>query len=470
MNNTKNFGLHERSWAQRLLRPFLLAAACGGFIASAHAANDISGTLFRTCSNQLNGSRYGDAVLDGFRGIRFPSPRTGGFSITSVEQGWLALSMYCLVKGTIQPTSPGGIDPAVKDASYRVPDIRYQIFIPAQWNGKFIQLGGGGFAWKTDVIASGTLANLQYSPSPLGLALANYAVILNDAGASDPNKSFNPDFVRPGKQLSDVAKQEMVKNFGQDSIKKSLDVGLYLLNKLTGTKPTDTYFVGISTGGRQALKAVANWPDAYDGVVAGAPPVDETNLLKTVDVSKGTQRDVVLAATSRHLADVAIESGVHYDGYNRLLDELAPVWNVKPGDLVPFLDIGARQKKAGGKGKKVIIYQGTSDFLVPCTQAGEFVKDLAALPSGGTVAAGDIQNSVRAYFVEDYDHGSYSPNASVKRPGLKQQQLNWNAVSDLDKWVHDENARAGAPSLARNASGAIPSSQALSVWRCIAVR
>lgn len=493
MNKTTNSGLRETWRSRRLLRPIFLAMACGGFIASAHAASDISSTLVRTCSNQLNGTQYGDALLDDFRGTRFPSPRTGGFTVTSVEQVWLALPAYCLIKGTIQPTSPDRVDPAVKDPSYRVPDINYQIYVPAQWNGKFVQLGGGGFAWKTDVVANGIQTNLQYSPSLQGIALSNYAVILSDAGAGDSGKSFNPDFVRPGRKLGDVAKQEMVKNFGQDSIKKSLDVGLYLLKKLTGSKPTDTYFVGISTGGRQALKAMANWPDAYDGIVAGAPPVDETNLLKSIEVPAVVNDWVVnwgsasamitslfgqevsqqtlsdgLGAVSRHLADVAIESGADYDGYNRLLDVLAPVWNVQPRELLPFFDAAASQKKAGAKGKKIIIYQGTSDFLVPCTQAGEFVSKLAALPSGGRVTSGEIKASVRAYFIEDYSHGFYNTNTLLRRIGLTPLQLAWNAVADLDNWVHDDQARVGAPSLARNATGEIPSNQALSAWKCIA--
>lgn len=499
MNKTKDPGFLNRwrairpTWPVRTVRPALVALACGALMPCAHAATDISNTLVRTCSNQLDGTQYGDAVLDDFRGTRNPSPRTGGFRITSVEQVWLALPAYCLIKGTIQPTSPGGIDPAVKDPSYRVRDINYQIYIPAQWNGKFAQLGGGGFAWKSDVVDAGKQANLQFSPSLQGVALSSYAVILSDAGADASNGAFSADFVRPGRQLADVAKQEMVKNFGQDSIKKSLDVGLYLLKKLTGAAPTDTYFVGISTGGRQALKAMANWPDAYDGIVAGAPPVDETNLLKVLQVPDAVNDWVVnwnsaaamltslfgqdvspqmlsdgLGATSRHLADVAIESGADYDGYHRLLDQLAPVWNVTPADLAGFFEAAARQKKEGRKGKKIILYQGTSDFLVPCTQAGEFVRKLNELPANGKATAADVRNSVRAYFVEDYSHGFYNTNSLLKRPGLTPLQLNWNALADLDRWVHDDQARAGAPSLARNASGEIPATQALSAWKCVA--
>jgi len=488
LTKTENNGSSGQWRSPRLRRSFFVAMACSGIFSLAHAAKDISSTLIWTCSNQLNGTAYADGVLNEFRGARFPSPKTGGFRITSVEQVWLAFPSYCLIKGTIQPTSPGGMDPAVKAPDYRVPDINYQVYVPSQWNGKFVQLGGGGFAWSADVVAAGLQANQQFSPSIQGSALSNYAVVLGDAGAGESSKAFDPQFVRPGNRISDVPKQEAVKNFGQDAIKKSLDVGLYLVKKLTGAAPTDTYFVGISTGGRQALKAMANWPDAYDGVIAGAPPVDETNLLKTLevpavvndwvvnwnssaamltslfgrDVSEQTLSDA-LGATSRHLADVAIESGADYDGYGRLLDALAPVWNVKPGDLANFLDAAASQKRAGRKGKKIIIYQGTSDFLVPCTQAGEFVSKLSV-----KATAGEVDNSVRAYFVEDYSHGFYNTNSLLKRVGLSAMQLNWRAVSDLDKWVHDDNALAGAPSLARNASGGIPGDQALNAWKCLA--
>jgi len=105
---------------------------------------------------------------------------------------------------------------------------------------------------------------------------------------------------------------------------------------------------------------------------------------------------------------------------------------------------------------------------VPCTQAGEFVSKLAALPSGGKVTAGDIKGSVRAYFIEDYSHGFYNTHSLLRRVGLTPLQLAWNAVADLDNWVHDDQARHGAPSLARNATGEIPANQSLSAWKCIA--
>ena len=56
----------------------------------------------------------------------------------------------------------------------------------------------------------------------------------------------------------------------------------------------------------------------------------------------------------------------------------------------------------------------------------------------------------------------------LKRLGLTPLQLNWNALADLDRWVHDDQARGGAPSLARNASGEIPTARDLIAWRCVA--
>jgi len=485
-----NSSYSKRGWLVNAWRAGLLAIFCGVFTTSANAIDDISERLVLNCTNQLKGT-FTDSTLDVVRGGKYPLPKTGGFRVSSAERFWLTpgLAPYCLVKGTILPTSPNGKDPAVKSPDYIVPDINYQIYIPSQWNGKLIQLGGGGFAWSADVMSSVLLPTTQFSTS-----LANYALLISDAGVSDMAKVFTPDFVQAGNKISDIPQQEMVKNFGQDSIKKSLDVALHVTTTLAGKKPADIYFVGLSTGGRQALKAMANWPDSYDGVISGAPPAYETELLRGfvipsvydsiianynkpidafkvlygVDLSTESMREF-LKGVSTTLTTAAVMSGEANDSYNKILNVLMPVWNVTPSDLSKYLDATELLKRTGNKGKKIILYQGTSDYLVNCRQSGRFVRELAEVAQSKNMTPDSIRNSVRTFFVEDYSHGFYTATSTPKTGGVwLNMQLMWGAISELDNWVHNGNASVQGPLLSRNPSGAIPSVQDLSSWNCLA--
>ncbi|KAF2758841.1 tannase and feruloyl esterase [Pseudovirgaria hyperparasitica] len=54
---------------------------------------------------------------------------------------------------------------------------------------------------------------------------------------------------------------------------KEVTAGLY------GKAHSKSYYLGCSTGGRQGFKAVQEYADDFDGVVAGAPALDFTNLI-----------------------------------------------------------------------------------------------------------------------------------------------------------------------------------------------
>ncbi len=46
-----------------------------------------------------------------------------------------------------------------------------------------------------------------------------------------------------------------------------------------GKKPAHAYWVGCSFGGKQGLKEAQQFPDDYDGIVAGAPANYWTHLM-----------------------------------------------------------------------------------------------------------------------------------------------------------------------------------------------
>lgn len=131
-------------------------------------------------------------------------------------------------------------------------DIRIEVWIPLgeAWNGKFVQLGNGGFAGQ---VPSGQLR---------GVAARGYAVAGTDDGHQSPvMTSANWALGHPEKLV----------DFGWRAIKETTDIGKSLVASQKGLKPKSAYFVGCSDGGREALMEAQRFPSDFDGIVAGAP-------------------------------------------------------------------------------------------------------------------------------------------------------------------------------------------------------
>lgn len=143
----------------------------------------------------------------------------------------------CKVSVTAKPT---------KDS-----DIRLELWIPegAAWNGKFVQVGNGGFA---GAIPRGSF---------LGPIKAGYAVAGTDDGHQDP-VGTNAAWA--------LGHPEKVVDFGWRALKETTDAAKAILAAKVG-KPSRSYFFGCSDGGREALMEAQRYPTDFDGIVAGAP-------------------------------------------------------------------------------------------------------------------------------------------------------------------------------------------------------
>lgn len=160
---------------------------------------------------------------------------------------------FCQVNGSIAPL----------DAM--APPILFQVNLPVRWNGKSIQYGGGGF---NGSLVTG-LEPLNFAPAgrPTPLALG-YVTLGDDSGhaGSITDARF-------------AANDEALANYGRLSIKKTQDVARALIQRLYGARrPDKSYFIGSSTGGRDALSAVQHWPDDYDAIVINRPALNYTGL------------------------------------------------------------------------------------------------------------------------------------------------------------------------------------------------
>jgi hypothetical protein len=160
---------------------------------------------------------------------------------------------FCRVLGRIQ-----SIDPAANP-------IRFEINLPDTWNQKAVQYGGGAFnGWlhQSDGLGQ-TVVGDKNQPTPLA---RGYVTFGSDSGhhhhylfLPDIFNALNPKFGR---------NEEERKNFASEGLKKTHDVAVAVTKLFYGNPPRRMYFVGGSTGGREAMMVVDRWPADYDGVLA----------------------------------------------------------------------------------------------------------------------------------------------------------------------------------------------------------
>lgn len=183
---------------------------------------------------------------------------TNGAAITSAtlvlaSSSGNANGQFCKILGMIKPVDP------------TAPVINFEVNLPSNWNGKFVQVGGGGF---DGVLITG-LDPLNFAPetTPPPLALG-YATFGDDSG--------HVGGITTGKF---AVNDEALANYGRQSLKKTHDVALVLMTRLYQVdKPLKRYFVGSSTGGRDALSVVQTWPDDYDAILINRPAHNYTGL------------------------------------------------------------------------------------------------------------------------------------------------------------------------------------------------
>jgi len=152
---------------------------------------------------------------------------------------------FCQVKGNIHPVT------------YSAPDIEFQVNLPSDWNGKSLQLGGGGFNGR---VITG-LGHYAKQPASEETPLARgYVTLGSDSGHKSRLPGFDGSF---------FLYEEALRNYGHEQIKKTHDVAMHLVQARYGTASQYNYIIGGSQGGHEAFDAVQRYPDDYNGAVAG---------------------------------------------------------------------------------------------------------------------------------------------------------------------------------------------------------
>src|SRR6185436_146891 len=176
----------------------------------------------------------GPFVQPGRSGAPAPAPVTQAGGRGEAPQ---PIPAHCRVKLVLKPSSDS--------------HINAELWMPAaDWNGKFLAVGNGGFG--------GSIQG--YNDMQVALR-RGYATAGNDTGhtaADGPNGMFA------------LGHPEKIVDFSHRALHEMTVTSKRLVDEFYGKAPQFSYYKGCSTGGRQGVMAAQRFPDDYDGIIAGA--------------------------------------------------------------------------------------------------------------------------------------------------------------------------------------------------------
>lgn len=161
------------------------------------------------------------------------------------------LPRFCRVRAVLTPV-PGS-------------RIGVELWMPAKWNGKLLALGNHGFA-----------GEFEGAYMALGLR-RGYAVVTTDTGHSSRDQTEGTFNV--GNAAFAEGNPVAVEDFAWRAIHETTVAAKALVSRHYGMAARRSYFYGCSTGGRQAMREVQQFPDDYDGVISGAAPLYWSRLM-----------------------------------------------------------------------------------------------------------------------------------------------------------------------------------------------
>jgi hypothetical protein len=158
----------------------------------------------------------------------------------------LRLPAYCRVDGVIDRRMGGDGKPY---------GIGFAVSLPDDWNGRFLQQGGGGLngsvAFPLGAQAAGTTPAL----------LRGFAIVTTDTGHTGTS-GFDAAFMR---------EQQAALDFAYQAVGRVASLAKLIVAQYYGRPADHSYFAGCSTGGREGMLMTERYPTYFDGVVVGAP-------------------------------------------------------------------------------------------------------------------------------------------------------------------------------------------------------
>ena len=173
--------------------------------------------------------------------IESAEANTNGTVVNSRGAPLTGIPAFCRVRGLVTPSARSR--------------IHFEAWLPLTgWSGRVTMIGNGGYSSSFDV---GDLAALVRQGS---------AAVATDTGHEGGELDFGYD------------NDEAIADWGHRAVHESIVAAKAVVAHFYGHAPRYSYFAGCSTGGHQALMEAQRYPADFDGILAGDPGNNRTNL------------------------------------------------------------------------------------------------------------------------------------------------------------------------------------------------
>jgi pimeloyl-ACP methyl ester carboxylesterase len=172
---------------------------------------------------------------------------------------------HCRIDGIFAPV----------DTAPTARSINFRVILPASWNRRAAQLGGGGM---NGIIPN--LTGVDFGTGGSSLLQRGFATYGSDSGHQLPTfgpRRGGPPAVPPDQEWA--LNDEAIRNLGYMQMKKTHDAAMVLIRRMYGERPRFDYYIGTSQGGREALTVAQRYPGDYDGLAANVPIVSFSSLM-----------------------------------------------------------------------------------------------------------------------------------------------------------------------------------------------
>lgn len=273
------------------------------------------------CTSEKLGSSIAPSMIgEAVRGVTLAAP--------SWVEAAGEVPAHCRVSGSIAPV----------DTDSTARPINFGVVLPAAWEHRAAQLGGGGM--------NGVIPNLTgggAGPGGPSLVARGFATYGSDSGHQ---ASFGPrrggaappaagrggapgrgDAPRGGAPFAAnpaadewALNDEAIANLGYMQMKKTHDAAMVVIERAYGARPRFNYYVGGSQGGREALTVAQRYPADYDGISANVPIVGFSTLMLAPELIRIHEKPLANWVTPAKVDAIRGEFMRQCDGLDGLAD------------------------------------------------------------------------------------------------------------------------------------------------------